>query len=102
MPKTSKLGPARLRRRGKVHLRVTLKFRRRRSADADRAVVQDALIRTHGYKTIRGLTSALARQLGRFRCYIAKSALPGLLRRLKRLVADGDVCLWIGGQRMTA
>jgi len=94
------MGPVRLLRDGSVYERVTVKFRRQAQADEDRARLQDAMIRTHGFPTARGLTSDVARRQRRWRCYVRRAAVPGLKRRLGGLLAEKAVAVWIGGKRI--
>ena len=100
MSQESNMYAPRLKRDGRVLLRLTVKFRRRQSADEDRARVQDALVRAHGFQAIVGLTGPLARNLGRFRCYVSRQKVGPLKRRLWGAVKDGGIALWIGGVRI--
>jgi hypothetical protein len=100
MKKNRKFRARRVRRRGKRYDRVTIKFRDRVHADEDRARVQDALVRTHGFRLIAGLTAALARSLGRWRAYVRHGLIKVLKKRLQALVQEGGIALWVAGQRV--
>ena len=85
---------------GKWFDRVTIRFAGGKAARQSRAYVQDVLIRTHGYPTIRRLTDALAAAGGRFQLAVARSRVKALRRRLRLLIDAGLVDVWVRGQRV--
>jgi hypothetical protein len=91
--------PRKIRRRNQWFLRTTVQFRRPYCATQDRLLVFDALIRAHGFRITRGPNDRLARANGRFRSYVARRKIASLRRRLKPLVANDAIALWIAGKR---
>ena len=87
-------------RNGQWFDRVTIDFIRGHNAPQTRAFVHDALIRTHGFRTARRLTKALAVAGGRFRVAIAQRAIKVLKRSLRLLVRTGWIDLYVAGQRV--
>jgi len=88
--------------RGERFDRVTVQFKGGSSACQARAFVQDALHRTHGFRTATNLTDKLARKGGRFRVAIARRVVGRLRRRLKLLIEAGLIRLFVAGRLVEA
>jgi hypothetical protein len=82
--------------------RVSIVFVQSRFALQARALVHDALIRTHGFKTAHHLTCRLVEARRVFRVGVAHNKIGGLKRRLRLLIEAGIIKLFVAGRRVCA
>lgn len=82
--------------------RVSIVFVQSQFALQARALVHDALIRAHGYKTAHHLTRRLVEARRMFRVGVAHNKIRALKRRLRLLVEAGIIKLFVAGRRVSA
>jgi len=87
-------------RNGETFDRVTIDFVERKQARQARPVVHDALIRAHGFSTTTRLTQRRVETVGRFRVAIARKKIKALTSRLRPLLKDKIIKLFVAGRRL--
>ena len=87
-------------RDGETFDRVTIDFVAPRRARQARALVHDALIRAHGFRTAARLTQVRIEKDGRFRVAIARKKIKALKFRLRPLLEGQVIDLFVAGRRV--
>lgn len=85
---------------GERYDRLSIRFACGWRTEQVRAVVQDAIIRAHGFRAIRDLTDGRARSGQRFQVAIARRKISLIVKRLRELVLKRRILVWIAGSRL--